>query len=332
MNVKKFAAVLLAAALLFLTACGARDEEPETAPVVTVTAPEPSAPVTEDSPEPPGKPFSERAEGVYYMTPEGADSEFPVQLRLFNVYGNLYGSIYSPDMGFAALEIFPREEGTMQDTELAACPVQVMSFSIQSDFGQYWPGPAGYTLRIIGNTVAFSDYDGAGESLIPPDAHFVGGELYSGPQLDFDPFPYTAEFVEWLAEGNLPKLEPEGFKGLWQREDDELTFLEIGDGGTLQLYRKEQGHEVTLCRGGYVSKMTDNDGVFAVTYCLSRLGNGSMPMDGTLSCTMSGDKLIFLADDNLFEGAGAVTLRRVSPMDVPEAAPPAENASGRAEK
>ncbi len=325
---KRFAAVLLTAALLFLCACGAGEKETPESPgeTVTVSAPEPSVPEPEPEiiPETP-PPFSQRAAGLYYAP--GDEEYFPVQLRLYEVYGNLYGSIYSPDMGFAALEIFPREDGALSSPTAAEVSVRVMAFSIQSDFGRYWPGPAGYTLRLKEDSVTFAEWDGLGEEAVPSGLEFIADAAYDGDRLDFEPFPYTAEFVEWLAEGNLPKTVPEGVMGLWQRDDDESSFLEIGEGGFLQLYRKVRGLEAQLYRGAYVSRMTDNEGSCAMTYCLSKLGNGSMPVDGTMLYTISGDTLIFIADDNLFPGRSAVTFHRAEPGDVPAAQLPPDAAA-----
>lgn len=263
-----------------------------------------------------GRTLAEKLEGKYAVrTAEGDAREGTLDeymtLEIRNVCGNLYAQeAQAMDYGegsyeinsFAAVEIIPAEAGILQSTEEKSFEAGLMRFSIMSNVGEYWGPPQMCTISLTEDGIEISAADDSiqmDESEI--DAKSEANDLMiagEGSHIELlrdenvpDMFADAAEFAHDVSK--MSEI-PEEMYGLWAEKDsDNPIFIEIGEGsekeqGTLQIWQKNPGEEVLLCRGivtcddlrdwAYEEYSPDNitvSGNLQLDY--TKLGSGTMP-------------------------------------------------------
>ena len=235
-------------------------------------------------------------------------------LELFEVDGVLYGQgayCMAENEGgtllpysFYALELIPKTEGALKQTDTDTLGADLLQFSVMSNLCRYQGDPQPCRLRLTEDGI-FVEGEG---TLADPALEGGGGSLFVRDERTEDTFPYTAFFPmaeeetgtamkmaekELLLRSLYGCYEGTTAAGCEDAADAEdaadgfyarqvPVYLEFSDekaegaDGIFQLYQKAPGTEVKLARGSFRLEKDAAGGV-RIRAVGSFLGYGTMP-------------------------------------------------------
>ena len=251
--------------------------------------------------------FASRAVGVYKLENSGNTDEYEpdLYLEIYNVGGNLYG-FYS-QWGYAAIEFLPEDPDEFASADAVSVPVKTLTFSNQSNAGQYWSDgePARLTMNITDEGLRFTDYNElSGESVLPADADFVRLDEKMGyvPSFDYMSSVYSASEIAG-SRGIELMDNPHDIVGIWRTlgSEDFAPVFEFTKDGLVQIYMKNYGEEVMLYRGTYCTAAESVNGGTQIYMVVMALGWSSEPHEFNLCYRLTEDgEVQCLAGDGRF--------------------------------
>lgn len=243
----------------------------------------------------------------YHVAGNGQEDEYYI-LDVISFGDNLYAYAgeaignEDPDIleaySFWAMEFLPDNASDMSDTGKMRVGVNLLQFSVMSNFGKYWSEPVHGYVEASDDGIIFEGF-GDGFLCVNPGE----STLYLRDERVEDVFVYL---------NDESKKSAHELDGLWRGiGEDESVWVDF-DGSNVRIYQKKPDSEVVYAAGGYAAQNGK------IECMMNFLGSGDEPYEWSGRYKLEGDRLsiVFEYVDEISVLGDEVKLRKAVREDI----------------